>query len=409
MLMLKLAFRNILRNKRRTLLTMLSMFGGYFLLVISISMQEGSYEQVIDFFTRNNTGHVQISAVGYQERPTLYKTVTATDEFYQELMVQPNVLAATPRIVSGALAYGDSKSFPVQVTGIDIEKEKDISFLTDKVKQGEFFVSQPDSDGYYQAMIGASVAQQLQVGVGDEMVLISQGADGSIANDIYLVSAIVGTKDGLESRMVYLPLSAAQSFFTLPNKAHYWVVMTDDYHQAAALADQLNQWLVDNDDLEANSWQVVSKEFYDTMMADIKGGYVSYYIIVFLVCIGVLNTVLMSVMERTGEFGVLKAVGTSPKRLFALIVLETLMLSGISCIVGFIAVVPLNYYLATTGYALPTAYDISGVIMDKMVGLWNVSVFLQPAVIVLVATAVISVFPALRAARIVPVDAIRNL
>ncbi|MEJ2042635.1 MAG: ABC transporter permease [Reinekea sp.] len=409
MLMLKLAFRNILRNKRRTLLTMLSMFGGYFLLVISISMQEGSYQQVIDFFTRNNTGHVQISEPSYQERPTLYKTVPATDDFYQELITQPNVLAATPRIVSGALAYGDSKSFPVQVMGIDIEKEKEISFLADKVKQGIFFSPEPDNDGYYQTMIGASVAQQLKVGVGDEIVLISQGADGSIANDIYLVSAIVGTKDGLESRMVYLPLGAAQSFFTLPNKAHYWVVMTDDYHQATVLGDQLNQWLADNDSLEANSWQVVSKEFYDTMMADIQGGYISYYIIVFLVCIGVLNTVLMSVMERTGEFGVLKAVGTSPKRLFALIVLETLMLSGLSCIAGAIAVTPLNYYLATTGYSLPTAYDISGVIMDKMVGLWNIRVFLQPAVIVLVATAVISVFPALRAARIVPVDAIRNL
>ncbi len=409
MLMLKLAFRNILRNKRRTLLTMLSMFGGYVLLVMSISLQSGSYEQIIDFFTRDNTGHVQISALGYQDRPTLYKTVPADNEFYQELMSQPNVLQATPRIVSGALAYGESKSFPVQVIGVDVEKEKQVSFLTDKVKQGQFFNSQPDRDGYFETMIGASIARQLKVAVGDEIVLISQGADGSIANDVYLVSAIIGTEDGLDSRNVYLPLQAAQSFYALHNKAHYWVVLTEDYHQSYAFAVQLNSWLADVESIEAVSWQVVSKEFYETMQADIEGGYVSYYIIVFLVCIGVLNTVLMSVMERTGEFGVLKAIGTSPKRLFALIVLETIMLSGFSCLFGAIAVAPLNYYFANTGFKLPTAYDISGVIMDSMIGLWDWHVFLEPALIVMLATAVISIFPALRAARVVPVDAMRNL
>ena len=97
MLMLKLAFRNILRNKRRTVLTMLSMFGGYFLLVISLSVQFGSYEQVIDFFTRDSTGHAQITAENYLDRPSLYKTVPATSTFYQQLLAQANVLKGKNR------------------------------------------------------------------------------------------------------------------------------------------------------------------------------------------------------------------------------------------------------------------------------------------------------------------------
>ncbi len=409
MLMLKLAFRNILRNKRRTLLTMLSMFGGYFLLVLSFSIQFGSYEQVIKFFTRDSTGHAQISEVGYQDKPTLYAAVPATDEFYQQLMAQPGVTQATSRIVSSALAYGDSKSFPVRVLGIDVDKEADMTFLKEKVKQGRYFNAQPDADDYYEVMIGASVALQLQVTIGDEIILISQGADGSIANDLYLVVGIIGTKDGQEARDVYMPLAAAQDFFVMPGQSHYWAVLTDNYKEGTALAAELDQWLVDQKKLEAVSWQVVADEFYRTMKADIDGGYVAYYIIIFLVCIGVLNTVLMSVMERTGEFGVLKAIGTSPRRLFALIVIETLLLAGISCLAGFILVMPFNYYVASVGFALPNPMEVSGVMMSHMQGLWNVSVFLEPALIVLGSAAFISIFPALRAARIVPIKAMRSL
>ena len=408
-LMIKLAFRNILRNKRRTLLTMLSMFGGYFLLVLSFSVQFGSYEQVIDFFTKDNTGHVQISEVGYQDKPTLYDSVPATDAFYQELLTQPGVTQATSRIVSGALAYGEKKSFPVRVLGIDVKKEGEMTFLKEKVKQGSYFSEQPDSDGYYQVMIGASVARQLQVGVGEEIILISQGSDGSMANDLYVVSGIVGTAEALEARDVYMPLAAAQDFFVMPGKSHYWAVLTNDYKNGPALADELDTWLADNKKLEAVSWEVVAEEFYRTMKADIEGGYVAYYIIIFLVSIGVLNTVLMSVPERTGEFGVLKAIGTSPRRLFVLIVTETMLIASISCFAGFILVAPVNYYLTVVGFSLPQPMEVSGVMMSHMQGLWNISVFLEPAMIVLGSAAFISIFPALRAARIVPVEAMRSL
>lgn len=409
MLMIKLAYRNILRNKRRTLLTMLSMFGGYFLLTLSLSVQNGSYAQVIDFFTKDSTGHAQISQVGYQEKPTLYKSVPADDDFYQELMAQEKVQQAAPRIVSGALAYGEVKSFPVQVIGVDADKEAQLSFLTQKVKQGEYLSNQADADGYYSALIGAAVARQLQLDIGGELILISQGADGSLANDLYTVVGIVGSTEGAEARNVYLPLAAAQSLFVMPEQAHYWAVLTSNYNQSDSLALQLDGWLGNDSNLESVSWKVVSKEFYETMQADIEGGYVGYYIIIFLVCIGVLNTVLMSVLERTGEFGVLKAIGTSPRRIFVLIVTETLLLAGISCLAAFLTVLPLNYYLAAVGFSLPEPMEVSGVMMSHMKGLWDVRTFLDPALIVMGSAAVIAIFPARRAAKIVPVEAMRSL
>jgi ABC-type lipoprotein release transport system permease subunit len=409
--MLKLAFRNILRNKRRTILTVLSMLGGYFLLVLSISVQNGSYDQVIDFFTKDSTGHAQIVEKGYLERPTLYKSVPATDAFYKQLMAIDPVTHAMPRIVSGALAYGETKSFPVQVLGVDVNKEAQASFLTEKVKQGRYFSAQKNEDGYFEVMIGAAVARQLSVSIGDELILISQGTDGSMANDLYLVAGIVGSTDGADTRNVYMPLAAAQDFYVMFNKAHYWVVLTDSFASSDKLTDDLNTWLTSESQtkLEAASWKVVSKEFYNAMTADIEGGYISYYIIVLLICIGVLNTVLMSVLERTGEFGVLKAIGTSGRRIFLLIVIETLMLAAISCLGGFILSLPINYYLATVGIALPEPIEFSGVTMSHMQGLWNVSVFIEPALIIIGSAALVSIFPARRAAKIVPVEAMRSL
>ena len=408
-LMIKLAYRNILRNKRRTILTMLSMFGGYFLLTLSLSVQNGSYAQVIDFFTKDSTGHAQISEIGYQDKPTLYKSVPTESAFYDALISLPNVTQATPRIVSGALAYGETKSFPVQVIGVDVEKEAAMSFLVEKIKQGQYLNAHPDSDGYYQALVGTAVARQLNIDIGQELILISQGSDGSLANDVYLVSGIVGSTEGLEARNVYLPLAAAQDFFVMQNQAHYWAVLTDNYSNADRLAMQLDEWLANDDRLESVSWKVVSKEFYETMKADVEGGYVAYYIIIFLVCIGVLNTVLMSVLERTGEFGVLKAIGTSPRRLFSLIVTETLLLAGISCLAGFLLALPVNYYLAQVGFSLPEPMEVSGVMMSHMKGLWTVRTFLDPALIVIGSAALISIFPAQRAAKIVPVEAMRSL
>jgi ABC-type lipoprotein release transport system permease subunit len=302
-----------------------------------------------------------------------------------------------------------SKSFPVQVIGIDVAKEADISFLVDKVKVGRYLRAEADAEGYFESLIGAAAARQLGLSIGDELILISQGADGSVANDLFRVAGIVGATEGLEARNVYLPLAAAQSFFVLPEQAHYWAVLTADYHDGPELAEQLNAWLEPSAGLEANSWQVVSKEFYQTMSADIEGGYVSYFVIVLLVCIGVLNTVLMSVMERTGEFGVLKAIGTSPRRLFFLIVIETLLLATLSCLLGLLTVLPVNAYLVNVGFTLPDPMEVSGVVMDHMKGLWDLKVFVEPALIIIGSAALISIFPALRAARIVPVDAMRSL
>lgn len=413
MLMWVLALRNILRNRRRTILTLLSMSGGYLLVSVMYSMNEGSYDQVLQYFTRDTTGHVQITAPGFVERPNLYRTVAVSDDQLSRLVALPQVQAATARIESGALAYGAEKSLPVEVKGFIPEREAELSYLADKVTEGRYFTDRRSADdGLYETMIGALVARQLDVGVGDEIVLLSQGADGSMANDLYRVTGILGDTDAAESRWVVLPLQAAQAFFVLPDQAHRWLVIGDDYRRSGPLRQAVDTWVAGagfTDPVVVSTWQEVAREFYELMEADKEGGMFASYILIFLVCVGVLNTVLMSVMERTGEFGVLKAIGTPPQRIFSLIVLETLLLALLGCAIGFLLAFPLNLWMTMVGVELAEPIDISGIVFSHYRGQMSFTVFLMPAQIIFVAALLISLLPAWRASRLVPVDAMRAL
>lgn len=166
MLIVKLAFRNILRNCRRSILTLLSMGGGFFLLCLTLSMSEGSYANIINVFTQDHTGHVQIHQGNYLERPSLYKTINHADALISELEQQTSVIAVAPRIYAPSLAYGKNKAFPAQVIGIDQQREARTTRLEDKVNQGNYLNNQLSEDGYYSAMIGYSLAKNLQLSFG---------------------------------------------------------------------------------------------------------------------------------------------------------------------------------------------------------------------------------------------------
>lgn len=409
-MLFKLAFRNILRQRRRSILTLLSMGGGYLLLCLSLSLSEGSYNNIIDIFTRDHTGHIQIHAKGYLDRPSLFKRVDAQEQWLPDLMRRFDIQAAAPRLYSPALAYGENKTAPANVIGIDPELEAQTTLLQDKVKQGTWFQDQPDSEGYWPAMLGFSIAQTLKLSVGKELVLISQGADGSIANDVLVVSAIVGTEDSTERMNVYLPITAMRQFISLPQGVHELAMLVDKPGVAEKKARQIQQYLDDTQlplQLEVQPWQVVERSFYNGMQADKQGNYVSMGIIMFIVSIGVLNTVLMSTLERTREFGVLKAIGTRPTMLFGMIQLEALILALVGCVLGLLLVLPINSYFVHHGIQLSQGFDMGGMLFDRLLGEFSWFTLGVPALVVVGSTLLVSVFPAWRAARLAPIAALQ--
>jgi ABC-type lipoprotein release transport system permease subunit len=409
MLLLKLAIRNILRQKRRSFLTGLSMALGFLLAAVTMGLVEGSYGSIIDAFTKDRTGHVQIHQSDYLERPSLYKQIRDVDTVLQKVAMVPGVVSATARIFAPSLGFAGNKTAPAAVIGIDPETEARTTSLAQKTREGPFLSPEPGKnitrDGYDQVMIGRQIANSLKLKPGDELVLLGQSVDGSIANDIYIVRSVIGTKDSLERMNVYMSLDAARRYLSMGPAAHEIVLMADGPDNAEETAARIATAL-DDASLSVDPWQVVEVMFFNAMTADKQGNYITTGVVMAMVAIGVLNAVLMSVLERTREYGLLRAIGTRPSDLFWMIVVETMVLGVLACIAGFILSIPAMNFLNTTGIPIPPV-EMGGVVMDSMVAEISVPVFLFPLALVLVTAFLVSLWPAAHSARITPVAALR--
>lgn len=380
-------------------MTALSMAGGYILFVFSMSLLEGSWSNVVDIFTLDHTGHIQVHKDDYAKRPKIHKTIENPTVVETTLKNHEDVTGWAPRVYSSALAYGGNKTSIAQIFGIDPEREPTVTRILQKVSAGKYFSARPNADGYFPAMIGRGLANSLKLDVGGEIVLISSGADGSIANDIFIITAIIGNTTSFDRLGVFLPLTVAQEFLSIGGEVHEFALLARDKHDNEQLAAELQSLMPS---LKVSPWQQIEATFYRTMQSDKQGNYFTMALIVFIVFIGVLNTVLMSVLERTKEFGVLKSIGCRPSELVKLIFIETVMLASISITVGLALILPVIAWFTEVGIKLDISVDMGGVVFDTMKGDLSAYVVFMPMGFMLLTAALISLPPGLRAARIQP-------
>ncbi len=404
MLMLKIAFRNIFRQRRRTLLTVLTMLGGLVLAAFSFGLSDGTYTHVIDMFTRNQMGHIQIHGDGYLDRPMLYNTIDNIDEIATEIEANEHVVAWSPRLYSSGLASVGEKTAGVRIVGVDLERENNATRFYKKIIDGQSF-STPDA---HEVILGIGTAKTLKADLGDTAVIVSQGADGSIANDLYVIVGLTETGDNLvDNVMFYLPLATAQELLVLEGRVHEMVIILDDLEFVLPVTDELNAMLAGTE-LKAAPWQEFAASFYRAMRADQQGTWIMLFIIIIIVAVGVLNTVLMTVLEGTGEYGVLRVVGIAPGRVFMLVLYEVSFMALISIVVGTAIGVTINYLLSFKGIPIPMEYSYGGVEFDSMLSTISARSIYIPIVTVAVSSLIISVFPALKAARVAPAKAMRT-
>ncbi|UCD17708.1 MAG: ABC transporter permease [Candidatus Zixiibacteriota bacterium] len=404
MLTFKIAFRNIFRQKRRTYLTILTMFGGFTLAAISFGWSDGTYNYVINMFTRNNLGHIQVHGAGYLDRPTLHNTINNHEEIGEQLQILPHTLTWSPRLYSSGLVSVGDKTSGVRIVGIDPVRENNATRFNKKIVRGRAF----SSGNAAEVILGIGLAKILKAEVGDEAVIVSQGADGSIANDLYAIVGIAETGDDIVDRiMFYLPLQAAQELLVLEGRIHEMIVIVDDLDYVPRVTAGIRDMLKETD-LVAAPWQEFARSFYRAMKADQKGTWIMLAIIIVIVAVGVLNTVLMTVLERTREYGVLRAVGTRPGQIFKLVLYEVATMAVISTIIGAILSAIINYLLSFHGIPMPIDYSYGGVEFSRMYTEINARSLIIPGITVVASAMLISVFPAVKAARIAPAKAMRT-
>jgi ABC-type lipoprotein release transport system permease subunit len=403
MIIPKIAFRNIFRHKRRSALTGVMMAGGCFLFAVSLGMADGSYDVLIDMFTRDHTGHIQIHKNGYLEKPSIYKTFTAPDTIGRKIQRVAAVQAWTPRVYTPALAFAGQRTTGVRVIGVHPEREGETTRIKYKIQEGRFLSSSP----FNEVIISKGLTKRLKVDIGDEIALIAQGIDGSIANELFTVVGTTGTEGGSYGESTcYMHIKAAQGFLVMGNSVHEIAVVLEDHAKTSKVVsiirDALNEPLLD-----VEPWQVVESQFYQAMQADLKGNWITMFVLSLVVAIGVLNTMLMVILERTREFGVLRALGTRPVQIFQLIVFETTFLAVMSIIPGTLLGILANWILSVKGITLSTPLEWGGFIFDTITARISFKSIVIPAVVVFSTALLVSIVPALRAARVIPVKALR--
>lgn len=394
MLVFKIAFRNIFRNKRRSIFTSITMIISFILAALTMSIQDGSYDSIIDNFTKSSTGDIQIHAKDFLDSPSIYKTIKENLGIEHLLKKKVKIKSISPQIKGSALAFTNSTPIPITITG------EDSLFSNKKTAQNE-----------NQIIINKNMAKKLNVKIGEKIYLISQGADGSPANDVFKVIAVTDKNNSKLEQHAFISLKTAQEFFSLYGQVHEYKITINSFKDAIPTAAQINKILRGDkkyDEISAAPWQVIQKEFYKAMQGDKEGGAVLLFIVVLIVAIGVLNTVLMSILERKREFGVLKAIGTRGNFIFKMIVLESIIISILSILIASILFALINIYFVNTGIQLgEAAVSVGDFKMSTINGTYSIKEFLLPGLTILLSSIIVSLYPAFKESKSKAIDSLK--
>jgi len=401
--MSQMALRNILRQKRRSLLTTLTMFGGFVLTMIAIGITDGSFNNMIDMFTRNGMGHIQVHAKGYLDKPSLHKVIPDTLAAGARIGRAPGVEAWAPHVFSAGLASVGEKTAAAVLTGIDPALEKGALNFDKKIYEGRPLATSPAKE----AAIGRGLAKTLKAKLGDDLVFVTQGADGSLANERYRIVGLIDSGNEISDRSsLVLHIADAQELLVLEGRAHEIAVVVPKLGRVARTVPRIEAALSDPL-LSVEPWQEFARGFYKVMQAEKKEDQVSLIVVFIIVAIGVLNTTLMSVLERRREHGLLKALGTRPGRLFRMIMNEVLLMAFGSIAVGSAVGTAVNLYLTRHGFKFSQPFTFGGVVYDSIRVEISARCYVIPTLLVLVAAVIVAVYPALKAARTDPARSLR--
>ncbi len=405
-MLFKLAWRNIWRNKKRTLITIVSIAFAVVLSSIMRSMQLGSYERMIDNSVKFYTGYIQVHKDGYWDEQTLNNAFMPSDSLINGLAGIPDVEAVVPRLESFALASFGTQTKGTLVIGMDPEKEAYLTNINSRIVEGN-----PVTINDQSVLIGKGLADYLKMSVGDTIVLIGQGYHGVNAAGKYAVSGLVefGLPQ-LTNQVVFIPLPAAQYFYGADGLlTAISIVTTHPRHVPDIMKGGAE--LIDEGKLEIMDWRTMMPELIQGIEIDNVSGQIMLMMLYIVIGFGMFGTFLMMTMERLYEFGVLLAVGMRRFRIQMVVFLEIVLLSLISVLVGFALSMPVISYLYFHPIQLPGEYKEA---FEKF-GIEAIYVFsIQPVVftsqawVVFFMALILSAYPMYRIWKLQPVEAMHE-
>ncbi len=406
-MLLRLASRNLWRNRRRTLLTLSAMVVSLALLTLSLGVFSGMLVDILSSTTEQYHGHLVITASGYLDDRDMYKNFPPDPALLKMLQQTKSVIGVSERLRAfGLVSHADS-SYPAELLGIRPENEKTVTKLQQQITGGTYLEAQ-DGEG---AVLGASLAKKLGVAAGGELIFVTQAADGSIGNDLLHVRGIFRTgHSGYDNSLILVPQAWLQRMMALEGKIHEIALAIDDPLRAEVEAEKLTPLLPPG--LEVTDWGQLLPEMREAIASFDVSRFIFVIILYFATGLGILNTVFMSVMERTREFGILMAIGLRPHQVRGLVLLESLLLGLLGTCLGLLVGLLLSAYMAVVGVDLsswitPITYA-GGTIQPRLKAIFEQRNFIDPAYMLLLLSLLAGFLPARRAAKLLPVEALRE-
>lgn len=403
---LHLAWRNLWRHSHRTWLTVGAMVFSNVILVFMLSLQFSMYSMMIDNTLAVSTGHLQVQKPGYKDDRKIRQSIPDAVALGASLRDSLAVDAVAVRASAFALASSKERSFGIQVVGVQPEYESGVSTLPGLLREGQYL----DHADPGAVVIGSVLARNLKVSVGDELTLLGSGRDGSFAATIATVAGIIdsGIPD-LDRSVAQTPLGIFQDVFSMGNEAHEIVIKTTDISLVEDTRRQVEEQLPADTDLIVHDWEALQPGLKQAIQADLASAWFMYGLLIILVAFSVLNTMLMSVLERTREFGIVLALGLKPGQLGRLVVLETALMGGIGLTLGVLLGGALISWFGVHGFSYPgmaemgDRFNIPSSIYPQL----KLMPLLLGPMIVYAATLIASIYPALRLHWLHPVTAMR--
>ncbi|PIQ89455.1 MAG: hypothetical protein COV72_02820 [Candidatus Omnitrophica bacterium CG11_big_fil_rev_8_21_14_0_20_42_13] len=404
---IKIALRNIIRNKRRSLITVSAVGFGLGALIFIWSFVDGAHIQMIENYTSLLTGHIQIHSRGFNQREQLEINISNPQEIINIIEDESPLVEASPRIKAFGLISSPEYSSGIIILGVDPLQEIKVSSLHKRLKSGEFL----DEAESNEIVIGESLARNLNVSLGDKVVIMSQAFDGSIAAGAYYVKGVLDTgAEEIDKSVVLIAYDAAQELFVMPDRASEIVLRLENVENSPAEALKFRQ-LLSGKGLEVLPWQEISPILKQWIEFDNGFIWIIVMVVMIVVAIGILNTVLMGVLERTREFGILLSIGTRRRQIITTVAWESLFLGVIGSLIGLCIGYFLSVYFGTAGIDLSvftqalSSFYMEAVIYPRL----SLGHLLTSMALVLFTSIIVSVYPAWHAANLKPVEAIRSI
>ncbi len=408
----QLAWRNIWRRKRRTLITAFSIGFGVMLAVTFTGSGDYTYTNMVDTGASMGMGHVTVEPVDYHLKPTLDKRIPDVQQLHRRIVAMEGVSDATVRITGQAMFASARKSVGGAFIAIDPAFETaENNLLIRSMVEGSLF----STSGGRGIIIGSRLAKKLQVKIGKKVIYTTTDVDGEIVSNIARVMGVFTTgEETVDGAMALLPIDTMRKTLGYSSdEATVIAVTISDQRRAEEMRDRIAV-LPEATQAAVLTWKKSQPDLAAAIAFDKAGNYISQLLVGLLIAVGIFNTMLMSVLERSREFGVMMAVGMSPKVLFKLVMVESFWLAIVGLLLGIIMTAPWYYYLYHIGIdfsaALGDTLSYGGVLIDPV---FKARLFQESVVAILgvlfTLALLAGLYPAWRAGRVPPVDSLKTI